>query len=266
MESNYEDRNKAQIIRIDARGCFVEAKNDAFDIGKVHLEFATYDSNKPSGQRQTNHVHIYLDMPEFLCLTQEAMSGMLHARARQQKAAKDTTPLYQCLGGTSAEKLKQYGRSRPDGKSLSRTVKLLFSDKKDDFYLFVADSGPGDADAKGLIVPRFGNSPENHVAVSMSWRSVNELLIMAKTHYEAWLAAKYVVDNSTAAKQNTQKQQNTQNVKQQTGTPQAQVQSPARTPPTQAGQPPAQSNSLGGTAGNTYAASPVPAETEIKMF
>lgn len=207
MENNYDERNKAQIIRVDARNCFVESKNDAFEIGKAHFEFATYDTQKPVGQRQTNNVHIYIDIPELLCLAQEALTGMLHSRARQLKSEKNTTPLYQSLGGTSAEKLKQYGRSRPDGKSLSRTVKLLYSDKKDDFYLFIADSGPGDTDAKGLIVPRFGNTPENHVAVSMSWRSVNELLIMTKTHYEAWLSARYVYDLkkvSGAGAKNTQ--------------------------------------------------------------
>lgn len=198
MDPNYEDRNKSQIIRVDARNCFVESKNDTFGIGKVHLEFATYDMKKPAGQRQTNNVHIYIDVPEFLCLAQDALCGMLHSRARQLKTNRDTTPLYQCLGGTSAEKLKQYNRSRPDGKSLSRTVKLIYSDRKDDYYLFVADSGPGDADTKGLIVPRFGNSPENHVAVSMSWRSVNELFMMTKTHYEAWLSAKYTTETKTA--------------------------------------------------------------------
>ena len=198
MEANYEDRNKAQIIRVDAKNCFVESRSDSFEIGKAHLEFATYDTSRPSGQRQTNDVHIYIDLPEFLCLAQEALTGMLHNRARQQKARKDNKPLYQSLGGTSADKLAQYGRVRADGKSLSRTVKLLYSDKKDDFYLFVADSGPGETDSKGLIVPKFGTSPENHVAVSMSWRSVNELLMMTKTHYEAWLSAKYVAERTAA--------------------------------------------------------------------
>jgi len=38
-------------------------------------------------------------------------------------------------------------------------------------FLFVADSGSGETDAKGLIVPRFGSKPENHVAVSMTFES-----------------------------------------------------------------------------------------------
>lgn len=46
--------------------------------------------------------------------------------------------------------------------------------------------------AKGLIVPRFGKKPENHVAVGMTWDALAELLLITKTHYEAWLAAWYL--------------------------------------------------------------------------
>ena len=61
-----EDRNQSQIIRKDAKNCFVESLSDAFDKGKAHFAFATYDVNKPTGQRQTNNVHIYISMPELL--------------------------------------------------------------------------------------------------------------------------------------------------------------------------------------------------------
>jgi len=190
MENNSEDLNRFQIIRKDARGCFVETKSDNFYYNKVHLEFSQYDASRPTGQRQTNHVHIYIDVPEFLHLTHEALTGALHMRAKQQKEKNDSTALYEHLGGTSAERLAQYGRTRPDGKSLSRIVKLIWGQKVD--YLFVADSGPGEADAKGLIVPKFGKAPENHVAVGLSWRNLNELLLVTQTHYCAWLASRYV--------------------------------------------------------------------------
>lgn len=54
------ERNQHQIIRKDARNCFVESLNDAFAFGKVHLGFASYDTKLPAGQRQTNSVHIYI--------------------------------------------------------------------------------------------------------------------------------------------------------------------------------------------------------------
>ena len=190
MENNTEDLNKYQIIRKDARNCFVETKSDYFIHNKIHLEFLKYDMARQKGDRQTGHVHIYIDVPEFLHLTHEALSGALHMRANQQKQLNDPKPLYEHLGGTSAERLAQYGWTRPDAKSVSRIVKLLWGQKVD--YLLVADSGPGETDAKGLIIPRFGKNPENHVSVGLSWRNLNELLLMTMTHYQAWITAQYI--------------------------------------------------------------------------
>lgn len=48
-----KEQNTSQIIRKDAKGCFVESLNDGFPIGKIHLTFATYDLSRPAGERQT---------------------------------------------------------------------------------------------------------------------------------------------------------------------------------------------------------------------
>lgn len=110
---------------------------------------------------------------------------------RQRQKNKDATPLFESLGGTSADRLKSQGKARQDGKSLSRIVKLIVGERSD--FLRVADSGPGEQTKTGLIVPKFGNQPENHVAVSMTFEAFSELLLLTKAHYEAWLAAWYQI-------------------------------------------------------------------------
>lgn len=185
----YEERNQYQITRKDARGCFVESLSDAFAIGKAHFAFATYDISRPAGQRQTNNIHIYIDLDEVLELCRKLECGELRYLLQSKKKNNDKSPLYQCLGGTSAEKLAKAGRSRKDGKSLSRTAQLLAGSKSD--FLFVADSGPGETNEKGLIVPKFGNHPENHVAISMTFEVFSELLLMTRIHYQAWLTVAY---------------------------------------------------------------------------
>lgn len=185
-----EERNNFQITRKDARNCFVESLWDAFEIGKIHLAFATYDLNRPAGQRQTNNIHIYIAADEFLELCRKLNCGELRYMMQNKKKNNDSTPLYECLGGTSAEKLAAYGRSRPDGKSLSRTAKIVVGNKTG--ILFVADSGPGETTEKGLIVPKFGNKPENHVAVSMAFETLSELLLLTQAHYQAWLTSWYM--------------------------------------------------------------------------
>lgn len=193
-----EARNQHQIIRKDAKNCFVESLSDSFDKGKAHFAFATYDLNKPAGNRQTNCVHIYISVPELLELCRKLTCGELRYLWQARKKAADNEPILKWLGGTSAEKLAQYGKPRPDGKSLSRVAQLLAGQKVD--FLLTASSGPGDKDAKGLIVPRFGKKPENHVSVGMSWDTLTELLLFTKAHYEAWLAAWYLSQTHTQPK------------------------------------------------------------------
>ena len=113
-----EERNQNQIIRIDARNCFVESLNDSFGFGKAHFTFASYDLSKPSGQRQTNSIQIYIDIAELLELCRKLAGGELRYMMQNRKKTGESTPLFQHLGGTSAEKLTRYGRPRADGKSL----------------------------------------------------------------------------------------------------------------------------------------------------
>ena len=141
-----DERNASQIIRKDARNCFVESLSDAFGNGRAHFAFATYDMNKPAGQRQTNNIHIYISIPELLELCRKLSCGELRYIMQQKKQTGDPKPIQEWLGGTSAEKLRQYGKARPDGKSLSRVCKLLAGQKTD--FLLVADSGPGEKDAR----------------------------------------------------------------------------------------------------------------------
>lgn len=183
------DRNEHQIIRKDARACFVETLNDSFEFGKVHFGFATYDMKLPAGQRQTNSVHIYMAVDEFLELCRKLCSGELRHMMAQHLKESNKEPFYKCLSGTSAEKLAKINRSRPDSMSLSRTAELVCG--KNGNFLFVASSGPGETNKTGLIVPRFGNKPENHVSVSMTYESFSGLMLTTKAHYEAWLAAWY---------------------------------------------------------------------------
>ena len=193
------EKNPSQIIRKDARNCFVESLSDAFGNGRAHFVFATYDLNKPAGQRQTNNIHIYISIPELLELCRKLSCGELRYILQQKKQTGDSKPIQEWLGGTSAEKLRQYGKARPDGKSLSRVCKLMAAQKTD--FLFTASSGPGEKDAKGLIVPKFGNRPENHVAVSMTFDALSELLMMTRTHYESWLTAWYLSQTHSGQQQ-----------------------------------------------------------------
>lgn len=190
-----DDRNRDQITRIDAKNCFVESLSDAFEIGKAHLTFCSYDKRKPEGQRMTGNIQIYIDIADWLELCRMLDSGELRSLMQQRNKSGDHEPIREWLGGTSAKKLIRFGKPRPDGKSLSRTAQL-FAGSRSDSLLFVASSGPGEENATGLIVPKFGKNPEQHVAVSMAFDGASRLFLLTRTHYNAWLTAWYMREAS----------------------------------------------------------------------
>lgn len=69
-------------------------------------------------------------------------------------------------------------------------MQLLLGNKTD--FLFVAASGPGETDAKGLIVPKFGNKSENRVAIGMTFDALSQFFLLTQIHYQAWLIAWYI--------------------------------------------------------------------------
>lgn len=106
-----EERNQNQIIRIDARNCFVESLNDSFGFGKAHFTFASYDLSKPSGQRQTNSIQMFspADLP-LIKLYGQSISGkpfcqelfrflgsMFQRRAQQVRSKRDLASSFLAL-------------------------------------------------------------------------------------------------------------------------------------------------------------------------
>ena len=114
-----DNRNRSQIIRIDARNCFVESLNDAFEIGKAHFTFASYDLSKPSGQRQTNSIQIYIDMAEVLELCRKLMGGELRYLMQVKKY-------------TSAEELAFASSSAACQRSLAIVQAFWYNGEKED--------------------------------------------------------------------------------------------------------------------------------------
>ena len=81
---------------------------------------------------------------------------------------------------------------------------------------------------KGLITPKFGNKPENHVAVSMTLNAFGELLLATQAHYQAWLTAWYMGGCKTVQPKTYNQKPQTQN---------AQFQNPAQSAPAAPAQP-----------------------------
>lgn len=185
-----KEKNVTQIIRIDGKNVFLEVMNNAFGIGKVLMNFIEYDPKQ--GNKQTKLIPIYMNLEEFLILAQDVKSGRVAMYQKQHE--NDQYPYqikeYEILGGTSAQKLAMQGKSRADGKSLSRQFKLVVGKK----FIFQAEMGPGHENETGLIVPDYtSKNAEMIVKVPMDAKALKGMVLLVEQHIQAYLAKEYAV-------------------------------------------------------------------------
>lgn len=199
-----------KIIKFNSNDSIFEVVADTFNIGKVHIHMHKYDESKSAGQKVTQAVDVFVSIDEALVLCQDILTGNIPIRV---KALKDKGEKYasawQHLGGISATKLKEKqeyalkaGRkledlkpnqkSRPDGKSLSRVFKIVPSSRDSYAFTFQAESGAGEEDSKGLIVPKYGTKPENRVFMPVTPEQAKAFALKLNVCIQAYYNSKYV--------------------------------------------------------------------------
>jgi hypothetical protein len=191
-----------QIKRIDGKGVFIEVMNSAFEIGKVQINFVEYDVSKSAGSRMKPPIQIYVDMDKFLLTAQDVLSGRMNALAKienESTAKKQASAgerkvyanhIWLDQGGIHADKLKERGKARPDGKCLARQMKITPGSSQP--WIFSAETGPGEPSPTGLIVPKYTRA-EELIRVPMSDEFFKEFFIVTKAHIEAFIASQYYV-------------------------------------------------------------------------
>lgn len=119
-----DERNQNQIIRKDARECFVESLSDAFSFSKAHFAFASYDVSRPAGHRQTNCIHIYIGMDEILEICRKLECGELRYLLQSKKRRMIKLPSFNGLAGHLPKSCRataapgQMGKACPGPRSL----------------------------------------------------------------------------------------------------------------------------------------------------
>lgn len=182
-------KNFNQIIRVDGKNVFVEFMDSAFEIGKVLINFVKYDE---SSKKQTGIITYYLDIEDFMVLKQDVLTGRIAALADKEREKKSKYPqsIYMQQGGVSAANLADRGKSRPDGMSMARQLKIVPGSKYP--FMFQAEQGKGEQNKQGLIVARFGTSPDLRIMVPMQSDDLKKVVLMVDAKIQAYLSAQYV--------------------------------------------------------------------------
>lgn len=198
-------REKAdgQIYRVDGKDCFAEVMSEAFAIGQVQINFAQYNKSLEKGSRQTAFIPIYLSFAEFLALSSDVLIGRIAQKAAVTKKAVEATkayppPLFCSLGGTSKERLREMGKSRPDNMSLSRKLTIGIGTKFP--YLLTAEQGAGQTDEHGLIVPKY-KTPDARINIPVKEEALRELFSITNMYIQAFITSRMVSGEIPTSKQ-----------------------------------------------------------------
>jgi len=184
-----------QILRLNGRNVFLEVMNNAFKINKVQINFIEYDQNLEKNKRQLKNISGYIDVDKAMVLINDILSGRLSGLAKQANEIKAKSGYKYCreiyvdMGGISASKLKERGKERSDGKSLSRQFKITPGDKV--AWIFSAETGAGEESETGMIVAK--GKPEEIVRVPMTDEYLKKFAVVVRTHIQAYITALYVV-------------------------------------------------------------------------
>ena len=183
-----------QIFKINGNGTIMEVMSNSLPIEKLQINFLKYDESKDKGNRVSQRISIYIDVPKALELCQDILSGKISllADAERKKGAQYPKEVWSIMGGTSATKLANKGKSRPDGMSESRVMKIAPGSKMP--FIFTAESGKGEENDKGLIVPKYGTKPEQRIFIGLDASSLKQFALMTKMHIEAFVTSQYCKD------------------------------------------------------------------------
>ena len=144
-----DNRDLAQVYRIDGRNCFCEIMLDGLPYDKVLLNFKSYDLSKAEGTRTVADNSIFMDIYTAEVFARDILSGRMATLAKiARKKAKDAGSKYpeavfENLGGTPAKR-------RPDGIALARVLNLVPGVAQP--WILCAKQGPGHETKEGLIV------------------------------------------------------------------------------------------------------------------
>lgn len=191
-----QSKNLNQIIRFDGRNVFFEVMSNAFTIGKVQINFIEYDTTAAKGNRQKHNIPIFIDMQRFLVLAQDILSGRMEVLAERAREEQVKSGYNHCRevwydqGGASAKRLMEKGKPRADGKSLARQFKITPGNKMP--WIISGEHGDGEEDAKGLIVPKYGNKPEEIVRVPLTEEGFREFAVVTMLHIQAYINSQYM--------------------------------------------------------------------------
>lgn len=187
-------RIRCDVIEINNLKTFCKVKMDMARQGRVMFSFVNFDKEKSAGSKVIAEATAYLTFEDAKLLAQDILSGKVAAMAKKEKERvtakneKYCKPIWSNMGGTNEKKSADL-KYRTDGMATSRVLSLTPGDKQP--FILRIDQGAGQSNDKGLIVPKFGTSPEVRIMVAFDADTLKKLALMLNTYIDGFIAAQF---------------------------------------------------------------------------
>jgi len=177
-----------EIIELNGLDTFVKAKIDAFGIEKVLLSFVKFDKTT---KKSIQSVDVYVSFEEMKVLCNDILTGRIALLAKEElkKGAAYPAAVWSSMGGTDADACKKRGL-RTDGKAMSRVLELCPGSRQP--FVFQIKQGMGEVNSKGLIVPKFGNSPEVRILVPVNAEKLKAFALMINSFIDSYFTYQFL--------------------------------------------------------------------------
>jgi len=179
MARRDKDTNPAQIVRIDGKNCFLEVMSDAFDIGKIRINFRQYDKQAQQGSRTTGKIDIYLGFKEFDFLYQGIMGGTGNGYLLND--------IFNNQYGVTIYR----GGSKKTGDIIARELKIQVGQKKP--LVVTAEQGPGKENSMGgFSIIRNNNTPIERIMIPLELADICNIVVSTNNAIIAHRAAEEI--------------------------------------------------------------------------
>ena len=168
-----------QLIKIDGKGTFLEVTSDMMPMGKVQMNFCTYDNNNA----MTCCLPFYLGESESIALATELVNGNLKNRKAGQGAYFEKSG-----GSNNITALKKWCPWLKDGMHVARRLKIEASTKYE--YLFKVEYGVGHKDGNLSVMDKV----EKYIQIPLTWEAavaLGQKILMAWQSYNTLVYLKY---------------------------------------------------------------------------
>jgi len=187
-----EGRLQRDFYEIQGKSSFCKFKANAFEIDKLLVDFVAWNATTGKAMKTVSY---YIDIDKALILANDILTGRIDALLTKSKedfanssgSSKRIKPVWEQLGGNNEEVAKAKG-IRTDGKAQSRSVSITAGEKA--YCTLSAQSGPGNTNERGLIVPEYANS-ETFIVVGANAELLKGMALKIQSEWAAFLADQY---------------------------------------------------------------------------